>query len=311
MRRIYDRLISLANSFHNWLPLQGRAVCFFSILLFCPACSSVKVTPEAVRKITSRREEASTSMVRWDRALQLCNDFLNSPERITLPRGKLSLAENGMEFKNRDTVIPMPVSCTTWGDVVCRWYVAQERSEGFVVGFVTPKLNRVLDNTFFKQGNGKPRPPQNMAELILHELTHSYYRVGTVSFFKGLRYYAEAALLWRYRGHTMERLPRKTTAEFWKFYRRTSARKPSHGSTMVLKPFLATIQPPDPTVPAILILAKDRQDAVRQIQAKCSPGSSYTIVSDSLFGPAPAGVEASAPPGSNVSKQPPSPGHFR
>ncbi len=56
-----------------------------------------------------------------------------------------------------------------------------------------------------------------IASLTLHELTHTYYRCGTVSFEKGVMYYLEAVFLFRYRNHSMERLPFQTSAEFMEF----------------------------------------------------------------------------------------------
>jgi hypothetical protein len=56
-----------------------------------------------------------------------------------------------------------------------------------------------------------------MASTILHELTHSYYHLGTVDFFRGASYYAEAIFLLRYRNHSQERLPYLTSKEFSAF----------------------------------------------------------------------------------------------
>jgi len=156
----------------------------------------------------------------------LCNEFLNSPYRKTLPKGSLRLTEEGTEFVTEKRVVPIRIRCSTSGDLVVRvsGLLAQERSDGFVVGLARPKRSRLLDNTFFNHPNGQPLSSSVMAELLLHELTHCYYHVGTVSFGKGLAYYAEAVLLFRYRNHSMERLPYRTTAEFWQFFNNSSGR---------------------------------------------------------------------------------------
>ena len=193
--------------------VAGVTVAIFS------GCSSVPVTPGNLAAIRVRTEERDNALKRWDEAVRLCNAFLASPYRSTLPEGTLQLTDEGMVFVTGDAVLPVRVRCTRWGDlVVATSYTAQERSDGFVVGLMSPKRDRLLDNSFFKDPQGQPLSSSVMAELTLHELTHSYCRVGTVSYIKALRYYAEAVFLFRYRNHSMERLPNKTTAEFWTFF---------------------------------------------------------------------------------------------
>ena len=154
----------------------------FAVVITC-GCASVKITPTSVLAVSGRTQERDASLERWREAVRLCNAFLQSPHRVTLPGGALRLKDDAMEFVTGDTVLPVRIKCTTWGDWVVRTSMAaQERSDGFVVGLVRPRRSRLLDNSFFKDGNGRPRSSDFMAELILHELTHSYYRCGTVSF---------------------------------------------------------------------------------------------------------------------------------
>jgi hypothetical protein len=95
--------------------------------------------------------------------------------------------------------------------------VAQERSDGFVVGSVAPHRHREIDNTLFKSISGQSQPNQMIADLILHELTHIYFKHGTVSLPKTVLYYGEAIFLFRYHDHSMERVPFRTSDEFWAF----------------------------------------------------------------------------------------------
>jgi hypothetical protein len=190
----------------------------FGLLLLC-GCAAVPVTPATLVTSTDRPEERDASLKRWREAVNLCNAFLESPYRKTLPPGEIWLTDDGMEFVADGLVRPINIRCTYWGDVLV-WFgmAAQERSDGFVVGLVKSGRSRLLDNSFFKYGTNQPNFSAVMAELTLHELTHSYYQCGTVSFTKGMMYYLEAVFLFRYRNHSMERLPFKTSGEFESFY---------------------------------------------------------------------------------------------
>lgn len=96
-------------------------------------------------------------------------------------------------------------------------FSAQERSDGFVVGRTLPRRDPLIDNSFFRHTNGQLESPQRMAALLLHELTHSVFRDGTVGLLPGLAYYAEAAVTWRYRTLTGERRAYATSEEFHHF----------------------------------------------------------------------------------------------
>ena len=182
-------------------------------------CASVSITLKSVASVPFRAGERDQALDRWREAVWLCNAFLTSSNRTALPEGKLRFTEDGMEFVTADEMLPVQIRCTAWGDLlVGSKFTAQERADGFVVGFVPPKDSRLLDNSFFKNHKGEPWSSAVMAETILHELTHSYHGVGTVSFSKALRYYAEAVFLFRYERHSMEKLPFETTRGFWKFY---------------------------------------------------------------------------------------------
>lgn len=162
-------------------------------LLLLSGCASVPITPATLAASTDRPEERDDALKRWREAVNLCNAFLESPYRQTLPKGEIWLTDDGMEFVADGVVRPVNVRCTRWGDVLV-WFdmAAQERSDGFVVGLVKTGRSRLFDNSFFKYDADQPYPAAGIAELTLHELTHSYYHCGTVSFTKGMMYYLEA-----------------------------------------------------------------------------------------------------------------------
>ena len=139
-----------------------------------------------------------------------------------------------MEFVANGIVQPTRVRCSDWGDALV-WFgfIAQERSDGFVVGDVKHGHNRLIDNSFFKEPDGRDLSNAGMAEMTLHEITHTYYHCGTVSFTKGVRYYLEATFLFRYQNHSMERLPMQTSREFEEFLYSLAraARKPNAART--------------------------------------------------------------------------------
>lgn len=198
--------------------LLPALACF---ILLSSGCASVHVTPTNLSAIPERCEERTAALQRWNEAVLLCNMFLESPERKTLPPGHVNFGAEGMEFVTDSVHLPIRVRCTSWSDVLIPFkMIAQERSDGFVVGLVQPKQSRLLDNSFFKQRNGKLLANAGMAQLILHELTHSYFRLGTVSFGRGISYYAESIFLFRYKNHSKERLPNQTSTEFGKFISR-------------------------------------------------------------------------------------------
>ena len=181
-------------------------------------CVSVRVTPESIKAVATRTEERADALKRWNEAVRICNEFLNSSHRKTLPKGEILLAEDGMTFVSNGTRLPIHVRCCAAGDLLIPFkMVAQERSDGFVVGFLSPKTNREIDNSFFKHLSGGRQKNHEMAGLILHELTHSFLKTGTVSVSKTVRYYAESVFLFRYHKHSMEALPFATSAEFHAF----------------------------------------------------------------------------------------------
>ena len=188
------------------------------VLLLATGCANVRVTPAELKASSARPEERDDDLKRWREAVWLCNAFLNSTNRQTLPKGEIRLQDDGMVFVTTNKEQPVNIRCTTWGDMLV-WFdfTAQERSDGFVVGCVQPKHERLFDNSFLKQENGQPAPNFAMAELALHEITHTYYRCGTVSFGNGFMYYLEAIFLFRYKNHSMEKLPFQTLHEFEQF----------------------------------------------------------------------------------------------
>ena len=188
------------------------------LLVLFSGCTAVRVTPGGVGKVRGRNEEKAAVLKTWKDAVWIANRFLASEHRRTLPEGKLILEENGMVFVTGVGSLPIRVRCSPMGDLLLPFnMIAQERSDGFVVGSVPPHRDREVDNTLFKRLSGGPLPDYEMADLILHELTHVYFKQGTVSFPKTLRYYGEAIFLFRYRSHSMEKLSFRTDDEFYAF----------------------------------------------------------------------------------------------
>lgn len=188
------------------------------LLVWLSGCVSVRVTPESIKAVAARAEEGADALKRWNEAVRICNEFLDSGHRKTLPEGKILLAEDGMTFVSNGVRHPIHVRCCAAGDLLIPFkMIAQERSDGFVVGFLAPRSDREIDNSFFKHLSGSTQKNHEMAGLILHELTHSFLKTGTVSVSKTVRYYAESVFLFRYRKHSMEALPFATSAEFRAF----------------------------------------------------------------------------------------------
>lgn len=201
------------------------------VALSVSGCVSASITPASVAAIPGRAEERAADLKTWNDAVSLCNAFLDSPERKTLPPGRVDFGEDGMTFVSGDVRLPMRVRCTTFGDLLIPFKMAaQERSDGFVVGRIAPKESRILDNSFFKNRSGRTISSGNMASLILHELTHSYYRLGTVGVPQTISYYAEAIFLLRYRNHSQERIPYRTSDEFRGFFTTLKEGKGAPGS---------------------------------------------------------------------------------
>jgi len=171
-----------------------------------------------VRNSPQPKAESDAALARWQAAVELSNVFLASPWRRTLPVGKFLLSDEGMIFQSDAGEWPVHVRVTMVGDLCARFgFSAQERSDGFVVGRTLPRRDAVMDNTFFRHTDGKFASPQTIAGLLLHELTHSVFREGTVGFWPGFAYYAEAAVTWRYRTLSGERRAFATSEEFHNF----------------------------------------------------------------------------------------------
>ena len=196
--------------------LAVGAVLGFIIAL--SGCASVQVTPKSIGNIEGRAVEQADALKRWGEAVLICNEFLASKYRKTLPKGEMVLEASGMTFISANACLPVHIRCGVAGDLLIPFnMIAQERSDGFVVGALPPREHRELDNSFFKHRSGSWQQNYQMAGLILHEVTHSHFKMGTVSFPKTVRYYAESIFLLRYRSHSMEVLPFHTSSEFSAF----------------------------------------------------------------------------------------------
>ena len=124
-------------------PGQGPAGPLLLLLLLLAGCASVRVTPAKLAASAvqgAQQSEALSDLARWQKAVGLCNAFLDSPYRRTLPKGRVRLTPEGMEFVLGRTNLPVRVKCTRGGDLVVRIskLLAQERSDGFAVGLTPP-----------------------------------------------------------------------------------------------------------------------------------------------------------------------------
>jgi len=183
------------------------------------ACANVAITPAAILRLDDAvvpAEERRARLATWREAVAIANGFLASEWRRTLPAGRFELDDElGMSFVTEHGTWPIEVRCTTWGDLcVATGFAAQERERGFVVGETGEERDRLVDNSLFESGTGWIRPASSIADLILHETTHTVWREGTVGFWNGVAYYLEAIFLLRAQHHSDERLPHGTDHEF-------------------------------------------------------------------------------------------------
>ena len=188
--------------------------------LGAPGCSSVELTPESIGKAAVGDDLRRDAVATWREAVALANEFLDSPQRRTLPAGRYEISDDsGMRFVSAAGAWPIAVRCTTWGDVVVDFgFAAQEREWGFVVGEMEPERDRLVDNSLFVAPNGWRKPASDVADLILHETTHVVWREGTIGFWNGVSYYLETIFLFRYSNHSDERRPNATDEEFSWFW---------------------------------------------------------------------------------------------
>ena len=180
---------------------------------------------------------AQSELATWNQAVALSNEFLGSRQRHALPAGTISIDDEGMVFTHGDGSNKIVIECTSFGDVLvgCNM-MAQERSWGFVVGRTKPGKNRLTDNSFFRDRNGDFLSNITVAQIILHELTHTYYKTGIDHPWNAIRYYAEACFLFRYRKHSMEKLPYQTSGEFYAFINNLRKTHPERFSVVTPKP---------------------------------------------------------------------------
>jgi hypothetical protein len=205
---------------------MSRAPLLLLLVLALGGCASVPVTPRSIAAVPDRAEERAAALVCLREAVAIANEFLASDFRKTLPAGELVLADDGLTFVTAERRLPVNIRCTRAGDLLIPFKMAaQERSDGFVVGSVPPREHRAIDNSLFHRRSGAPVRDFEVAQLIVHELTHEYFGLGTVSFPKTVAYYAEAVFRFRYRNHSMERLPFQTSREFGAFARDHFARQ--------------------------------------------------------------------------------------
>ena len=95
---------------------------------------------------------------------------------------------------------------------------AQAVESGIIVGSRPPNRDRLVDNTLLRNHRGELYPGWRIALTILHETAHIVHRHGTIGFWNGVAYFAEAIFLLRAAHHSAERRPRATSGEFVYFY---------------------------------------------------------------------------------------------
>jgi len=197
-----------------------------SLLLVLASCVSQPITPEVLRELG---DDGAAAAARLERAVEIANDFLASDARETLPPGRIERRAGELVFVHAGETVfahagepPEPseltwikIRRTTFGDLVESFgFEAQERSDGFVVGKRGDGDPRLANSLFVSPFDGSWNQAPWIAELILHELTHTVMGDGTTSVCGAVSYYAEAIFLWRYDDHSAERRPYATSAEF-------------------------------------------------------------------------------------------------
>ncbi len=213
------------------------ASCLIAAALVLGGCFAVPVTPGRLEAEAVNRPLAKAELATWSQAIALCNEFLKSDPRQTLPPGAIAFERDSMVFNHEGGSIALAVKCTTFGDIlVLSHMAAQERPWGFVVGSTKPHGGRLTDNSLFRYRNGAFVSDIGVADVILHELTHIYCKSSLDNPWEVIRYYAEACFLLRYRNHSMERLPFRTTAEFYAYIAAIRKAHPEWFSPMPAQP---------------------------------------------------------------------------
>jgi len=195
---------------------SAPAAALVTAIAVFPACASVDVTPASIRAADVPEAERAEVLARWRESVEIANEFLVSPFRRTLPEGRFELDDGaGLSFVSTAGAWPIRVRCTGWGDLcLALGFQAQEREDGFVVGRVTPRRDRRVDNALFRIRGGEALGAESMARLTLHETTHVVYRDGTTGFWNGLGYYLEAIFTLSSAAHSAEHRPHATSHEF-------------------------------------------------------------------------------------------------
>ena len=92
--------------------------------------------------------------------------------------------------------------------------------------------------------SGLTQMTPDLARVLKHELTHSFYHLGTVDLYHGFTYYLESIFLLRYRNHSQEIVPYQTSKEFLSFIRRRNTEKPLPATVSVTPEAGAPAAPP-------------------------------------------------------------------
>lgn len=185
------------------------------------ACVSQTIAPATLEPLGDSGVEATQLL---ERSVEIANEFLASEHRRMLPAGTLAWRGDRLVFTHADGELALHIRRTTFGGVVESFgYEAQERSDGFVVGRRGEGDPRLMNSLFISSFTGMYKHPASIAELILHELTHTWFGDGTVGVWSTIQYYAEAIFLFRYREHSAEERPYRTSSEFETWWRATTA----------------------------------------------------------------------------------------
>ena len=182
------------------------------------------VTPGAVAASAATEEVREQVLTRWRHAVRAADAFLASDFNRSLPRGRLTLDDDGMVFETEGARLPVDVWESALGRVaVLSGAVAQEAPGGFRVGRQgrSPRTDggdgpvTVIDHSWFRSSNGFLRPVEHVARTLLHELGHGVHRVGNFGVLTSLGNYGEIVFRGRsWAERSFERAPQAVSHEF-------------------------------------------------------------------------------------------------
>jgi hypothetical protein len=205
---------------------RAREAGLVTLGLILAGCSTVLVTPAAMRAADVPPEARAHAVATLHDAFARCNEFMASPFRHTLPPGTFVLDDaRGLSFNSPSGIWPLEIRVTGWGDFFTSLGLcAQEGEGGFTVGSAQPDRDPLVDNTLLRDLNGFEMSPDTVADLILHETTHVVCDEGAIGFWKSAAYYLEAIFCLRVaRTHSDEHRAYSTGEEYHAFIQAVGA----------------------------------------------------------------------------------------